>query len=309
MIERNGKDKSNAYFDEINRYGDAVLLANNAYLPLGFLAEAELAELDFFGQQTGFRFQNELVNAASGVEGDAWRILSGEDVIITGTDVDIYDQNSNGYCAYKNGKKGGAIVYTYVVDADGYMCVELNLPKRNDVAIWKNGVELYTESMSLPQMLAVGDVTIGDVIEIRATCKNSKESGTATITAAILNEQRFRTCYDVLNASTLKLSAFENTYVAGTISCNRDGLLYTSIPQNGNWFVKVDGEETETLLVGDVMVAVELSEGEHTVEFLYRNAAFELGWKLSAVSVILFAVLVYISRQPKNKGGKYVKKK
>jgi hypothetical protein len=45
------------------------------------------------------------------------------------------------------------------------------------------------------------------------------------------------------------------------------------------------------------------------VEFLYRNAAFELGWKLSAVSVILFAVLVYISRQPKNKGGKYVKKK
>ena len=308
MIERNGKDKTNAYFDEINRYGDAVLLANNAYLPLGFLADAELAEVDFFGELTGFQLQNLLVNAASGIEGDAWRILSGEDVAITGTDVEIYDQNSSGYCAYKNGKKGAAIVYTYEVDADGYMCVELNLPKRNDVAIWKNGVELYTESMSLPQMLAVGDVTIGDVVEIRATCKNANESGTATITAAILNEQRFRECHNVLNASTLNLTAFENTYVAGTISCNRDGLLYTSIPQNGNWFVKVDGEEVETLLVGDVMVAVMLPEGDHTVEFLYRNPAFELGWKISAGCGILFAVLVYISRLPKTKGGKYAKK-
>lgn len=47
MIERDGKDKSSTYFDEVNRFGVASLLVNTAYLPLGFLTEPALAELDF----------------------------------------------------------------------------------------------------------------------------------------------------------------------------------------------------------------------------------------------------------------------
>ena len=50
MIERDGKDKTSAYFEEINRFGDTVLLENTAYLPLGFLAEPELAQVDMQGE-------------------------------------------------------------------------------------------------------------------------------------------------------------------------------------------------------------------------------------------------------------------
>ena len=46
----------------------------------------------------------------------------------------------------------------------------------------------------------------------------------------------------------------------GTIDCDRDGLLYTSVPQNGNWSVKVDGKPAEIKLVGDCMVAVNLTQ-------------------------------------------------
>ena len=60
--------------------------------------------------------------------------------------------------------------------------------------------------------------------------------------------------------STLQLTTFEDTLVEGTINCNRDGLLYTSIPQNGNWVAYVDGEPAEIRLVGDAMVSVELME-------------------------------------------------
>ena len=309
MIERDGKDKSSVYFEEINRFGDAVLLENTAYLPLGFLTEEALAEVDFSSDGNGFRFQNSLMNAATGVEGDVWKLLSGDQLHIEGTDLTITDQNSSGYCAYEDALKGAVISYTYTVDADGFMCVELNFPKRNDVSIWKNGVELYSESMSLQQMMAVGDVVMGDVIEIRATCKNSNESGTLTITAAVLNEARFRECYDVLNASTLELTQFSNTLVEGTIDCNRDGLLYTSIPQNGNWSVEVDGEAAEVALVGDAMVGVLLTEGTHEVRFIYRNAAFSLGWKISLGCMIVFAVLIYVRYQPTVHKGKYVKKK
>ena len=309
MIERNGRDRESTYFKEVHRYGDVVLLQNRHYLPLGFLAEEELAELIFDFSSNGFRFQNDLMKAATGIQADVWKLMTGDCLTITGVDVTITEQNATGYCAYENSLRGSDIVYRYDVDSDGFFCVDLNFPKRNDVSIWLNGTELYNETMSLPQMMAVGDVVVGDVVEIRATCKNANESGTLTVNAAILSRERFEECYDVLSASTLELTEFTNTQVSGTIDCHRDGLLYTSIPQNGNWYARVDGEDAEVVTVGNAMTAVYLTEGNHEVTFTYRNDAFALGWKISLGCVLVFLILWYISNQKKESGGKYAKKK
>ena len=308
MIERQGKDKSSAYFDEINRFGEAVLLQNRYYLPLGFLADPALAQLEFDVSNNGFRFQNGLMGAASGMDGDVWHILGGDDLTIEGFDVTIQDQNTSGHCSYKADLKGGTVVYTYNIDSDGFLCISVNLPKRNDVAIWVNGEHRYTEAISLPQMLAIGDVYAGDVVELKMASKAEGEASTMTISAAVLDEAHFAACYDVLNASTLKLTEFSNTEVVGTILCNRDGLLYTSIPQNGNWYAEVDGEETETIAVGEAMTAVMLTAGEHEVRFYYHNPAFALGWKISLGCAVIFAILLWKNAQGENKRGKYVKR-
>ena len=309
MLERQGKDKSSSYFREINRFGDAVLLQNNYYLPLGFLTERALADLEFDVSNNGFQFQNELISTATGLQEDVWRMQGGDELTVEGKDVTIADWNPSGSCSYKDAAKNATIVYRYTVNADGFMCVSVNFPKRNDIAIWVNGEHRYTEAISLPQMLAVGDVSMGDEVELRMTCKNAGESSTMTISAAVLNPDRFERCYEVLSASTLELTEFSNTNVVGMIDCNRDGLLYTSIPQNGNWYVKVDGEEAETLTVGEAMTAVMLTEGAHEVQFYYRNGAFALGWKITLVCVAIFVTLIYRSNSQSDKKGKYEKSK
>ena len=307
MIERSGKDRESTYFDELHRYGDVALLKNNYYLPLGFLAETELADVAFTGDYNGFRFQNVLMSAATGLEEDVWHLLGVDDLVITAQDVTIKNQDGNGYCSYANGMNGATIVYTYTVPVDGFMCVELDFLKRNNVSIWKNGDPVYSETMTLRQMMAVADVVAGDVVEIKATCKSANESGTLDINAAILDNTRFEACYQILSASTLKLTEFTTTYVAGEINCDRDGLLYTSVPQNGNWHIYVDGEEAEAILTGDVMMGVELTEGEHFVEMRYKNRAFEWGWKISLLCVVIFGALVYQDRKKHPRGGKYQK--
>ena len=304
MIERDGMDKESAYFERIHSYGEITLLENRAYLPLGFLAEAELAEVKFNSGTTGFRFQNELMKAAAGIDKDLWKIVSGNSLNIEGMDVTVSDVNSNGYCSYSDGISGSAVRYFYTVDTDGFMCIDLNFPKRNSVTILKNDVELYSETTSLPQMMAVCDVAVGDVVEIRASCK-ADESGTLTVTAAILNEERFYECYEKLNASTLELTEFSNTRVSGMIECDWEGLLYTSIPQNGNWSVEVDGREAEAVLTGDVMLGVMLTEGTHQVTFTYHNDAFSLGWKISLGCALALVVMVLLTRSKSN--GKYYK--
>ena len=93
-------------------------------------------------------------------------------------------------------------------------------------------MELYKETISLPQMIAVGDVKTGDTIDIRVEC-DKDESSTMTLSAAVLNGERFARGYEILSASRLNLTRFRSTLVEGTVDCDRDGLLYTSVPQNG----------------------------------------------------------------------------
>jgi hypothetical protein len=249
------------------------------------------------------------MQAATGLEDNLWWIMSRDEWDVTAEDVTVTDIDPVGRTSYTDGMKGGTITYTYSVGTDGFMCVELNFPKRNSVTIWKNGEQLYSETMTLPQMMAVTDVVAGDVVEIKAACQNANESGNVDVSAAILNMDRFEDCYNVLAASTLELTEFGTTYVSGEITCNRDGLLYTSIPQNGNWTVKVDGVDAEVVLTGDVMVGVMLSEGDHEVEFIYRNKAFAWGWKISLLCAAVFGALVYLEYQKKPHGGKYKKEK
>lgn len=297
MLDRDGKDKESSVFTLVHHYGNTYLYKNEAYLPLGFLAESELADVDFSNSST-FQFQNQLFSAATGVAGEVWHKVSGDNLYIDGESVTVTSQNSGGYCEYQDAQSGSHVIYHYTADEDGFFCVYLNLPKRNGVVIRLNGVELYTETTSLPQMMAVGDVKVGDQVDIVLSCKDG-EKGTMTLSGAILNMERFWEGYEVLNASTLELTSFRNTKVEGVVEANRDGLLYTSIPQNGNWSVLVDGQETEIELVGDAMIAVPLTEGSHSVVFLYRNAAFELGWKISLLCALIFGALVLVVYKPR----------
>ena len=309
MIDRDGKDKQSEYFDYIHHYGNTYLYQNTAYLPLGFLTERELAEVEFDSGKNPFLLQNRIFSAATGLDQDVWHTVSGSNLEITAEDVTLSDQNSSGYCSYRDGLKNSKVYYNYTVQQDGFFCVYLNLPKRNAVSISLNGVELYTESMSLPQMMAVGDVAVGDVVTVQMTCKEN-EKGTMTLTSGVLNHDLFRRGYEILEASTLELTEFHNTRVEGTIHCDRDGLLYASIPQNGNWTVMVDGEPAEIKLVGDCMIGVELTEGTHTVTYVYRNPAFSLGWKVSLACAAILAALylhVYKPRIPRHTKGKYEK--
>ena len=300
MLERDGDVEPNAYFDEVHHYGDVYLLENNAYLPLGFVANSQLANVQFQTTGNRFDFQNTLLDAASGIGGNVWNPVSGTSLEITSDSIEITNKSSSGYATYKS-KDRGYVTFTYTIDQPGFLCIDLNLTKRNNYNVTLNDVMLYSETYSLPQMIAVSQVVPGDVVEIRFTCA-ANETGTLSVNACLLDDALFRQAYDKLNASTLELTEFTTTYVEGTVDANRDGLLYTSIPQDGNWQVRVDGAPVNTVLVGDVMIGVPITAGNHTVSFTYNNKAFNLGWKISLACLAAFLILIQVCYAPKRRG-------
>ena len=307
MIDRDNKDKTSTFFADRNHFGDTTLLENQAYLPLAFLTQPELSQLTFDASGNAFQFQDQLFAAATGLEGDVWHRIPGENLTITAVDATVSEEDGTGYCKYVSEKSNASVTYSFTAPRDGFACLHLNLPKRNSYYVSVNGTELYKETISLPQMIAVDDVLAGDVIDVRIVCK-ADENSTMTVGAAILDMDRFWQGYEILKSSTLELTDFESTRVKGVIQCNRDGLLYASIPQNGNWEVTVDGKPAKIQLVGDCMIGVPLTEGNHSVIYTYRNRAFSLGWKISVGCAMVFALLAYgqiPAKQAAKKRGRY----
>ncbi len=287
MLERSGKVEDNSYFDLIYSKDAVHLLENNAYLPLGFLANSQLLNVDFKYVDNRFTFQNYLFTQATGVKQDAWKLVPKSALTINSNTPTFSPYTPTGFCSYATDNNPGTITYTYTANAKGLLCIFIEQSKKNSFTLSLNGNELYSETYSVPQMLSVSDVKVGDIVEIQVKCKAS-EKGTVRIDAGILDEEVFRQHYDVLAESTLNLTSFSNTNIKGTINCNRDGLLYTSIPQNGNWSVYVDGKPAEALTVCNAMVGVMLPEGEHTIQFVYHNEAFSTGWKISLICLLGF---------------------
>ena len=297
MIERDGRDRTSSVFSEVHHYEKVYLLENTAYLPLGFLAEETLAELDFSGGDNAFFFQNALFSAATGLDANVWTPIVGSGMTVLGNGTQVEESQVQGRVSYGECETGAYVSYFFTADRPGFACIHLDLPKRNDFVVAVNGVDVYRETISLPQMLAVGDLNPGDAVEVRVLCKK-EETGSMTVTAALLDEDLFRWGYSILNASTLHLTSFRQTRVEGSIRCDRDGLLYTSVPQNGNWHLYVDGQEVEPTLVGDCMISVPLTQGEHSIVLKYRNRAFALGAAVTILCAGVFGTFSYLAYRP-----------
>ena len=316
MIERDGQLKDNPYFPVKYTYNKVSLLENSAYLPLGFLAESGLADLNWGSYGNTFVFQNALFSAATGLAEPVFTVTPTSWLEVEPNGTVIKSKSSAGYVSYENASSRTVLCYRYRIADSGFLCLEMNFSARNKFTFWKNGKEIYgygdfsnlNDKISLPQTMSVSQVEPGDVIEIRVMCE-ANEKGSVTIRAGLMDDEIFRQGYDILSASTLKLTEFSNTRITGTVQCDRDGLLYTSIPQDGNWKVTVDGEEAEIKLIGNAMVAVELTEGVHELRFTYHNEAFSLGWKISALCFAVFLALVWVAYRPKlsRYQGKYTK--
>ena len=287
MIERDGQVEENKYFKNKYRNDNVYLLENQAYLPLAFLAQEQLADFEFYKASNSFYFQNDLFRAATGLSDDVWTVLPDSCLTHQTWSANVTQTGAGGYLYYDQKEKGSWVRYQFKSTEEGFACLDLDLSARNQITVWKNGTQLYSESLGLPQTLAVADVEVGDEIWVDVWCRPN-EKGSMYVRVGVLNDEVFQLGYNLLNASTLELTSFKDTKVEGTINCSRDGLLYTSIPQNGNWHVYVDGEEAEIKLVGDTMIAVKLAQGEHQITIRYRNKSFTLGLIATIVCSLAF---------------------
>ena len=308
LIERN-QPKETPYFTSVYQSGDVHLLKNNYYLPLGFMVDPQLSELQFSSMER-FTFQNKLLSAALGEEAKPWTMVNKNCVEIVSSDsVTLSDvtKDTVSSCVVSAKDEDGYVDFIYNIDQERFLNLSFNvLPSKNSSELIKPKIRIYidrgdgfpenpliVEDYTLSYTLAVGQVHPGDRVRVTMDCPKGVRNATYRISAAYLDSSVMDYAHETFSRSTLKLTQFEDTVVSGTIQCEKAGLLYTSIPQNNdNWHVYVDGKEAEITLIGNAMIGVKLEEGNHTITFRYENKAFQVGLITSIVCVILFSSIV-----------------
>lgn len=307
MLERDGDVEDNPYFDTIHNFGNVYLQENNKYLPLGFLAESTLTDYKFLDDTDFFVKQNDFFRAATGVEKDVWYVLKNSSLSTSfSEDIIVGTTTSSGLTSYSTKDRAGTARYTYTSEAPGFLCLQMRMTRQNSYKIYLNGQELYKESTSYEHVASVCRVFPGDKIELEITCK-SNESGTLAIRAAVVMDKVLQEGYEKLAASTMQITDFSNNKIHGSINCDRDGLLYTSIADDGNWVVEVDGKPVEHKLVGDCMIGVELTKGHHDIRLVYRNKAFTTGLVISIACASVFVSIIVVTHIIHSRKGKFAK--
>ena len=94
-----------------------------------------------------------------------------------------------------------------------------------------------------------------------------------------------------LGAEAPELLELEGNRVYAEMTLSEPKLLCFSIPYNKGWTAYVDGEKAEILPVNTMNLAVELGEGEHTVELRYQTPGLSAGAAVSAGGLISLGIL------------------
>ena len=101
-----------------------------------------------------------------------------------------------------------------------------------------------------------------------------------------LDKAVFESAVERLGHSGLEITSFSDTHIEGTVNAERgDRVMFTGIPYDSGWRVRIDGERAELLETVDCLLAFELPEGEHTVELSYLPSCVIVGCSASAVGI------------------------
>ena len=278
LISHNSAHLDKTHMSLVKSSGSVNLLQNTSYLPMGFLVKDSLLDYDVATLQRTdpLANQNLFFKLSTGIDGELYQdIPSASETSTEITAVAPHD--------------GIAVAYV----------TSLNKESRN-LSIKVNGTQVVSQYIQRPFIMMVGSVNAGDTL--------SCSSGAGSISGrfAMMDESLFQQARSQFARSTLRATKVSDTCIRGNINAVEDGLFYTSIPFIDGWKAYVDGEEVEITPVGNALIAFKLSKGPHIVEMTYSPEGFPSGLIVTIVGLLIFAVMIVLSRRKINLIDRYL---
>lgn len=146
-----------------------------------------------------------------------------------------------------------------------------------------------------PYIFDCGDMTTGDYISVSIEAESSCGGN---VYACMLDDSVYAEEIATLKQNQMNVSKFTDTKVVGTMVAPRDGCVFTSIPYDTGWTVKVDGKKVETFDAGKAMLAFDIAAGSHDITFTFFPRGLALGITLTVIAILALIFIGWVKRHP-----------
>lgn len=182
--------------------------------------------------------------------------------------------------------------YTLTIPETGFYYIDVTNSSIKNVTLSTGDITKDFSNVNRGFFLDLGKLEAGTFVSL--TTEQDDQNFTAE--AYRLDLTQLETLVDTLGKTPFIADHYTDTSVTGRITAPYDGLLYTSIPYEKGWTVKVDNVETEPVVFADTMLAIPVTAGAHSIELSYRPDGLLLGVMISVVSALLLILSILIGR-------------
>ena len=103
------------------------------------------------------------------------------------------------------------------------------------------------------------------------------------------NIKNIEKAHDILKKNQIEYSYYTDSKIEGTINLDKDQIIFTSIPYDTNWEIKIDDKIVKPVKIFDSLLGIETKEGKHKIKLEYKEH-FTIP---ILISLITLTVVVY----------------
>lgn len=284
----------NIYDEDI---GNTLYAYENPYaLSIAYGVNDKIKDLDFSKDYNNpFELMNSIVTAMLGEEERVtlFKELPLDNTFTTNLTMSYVEEHLK--YVHTNSASPGRITYctTAATDANVYMYVPTDYPRETKLKINSHdwGTCLGNESW---RVIDIGKHNEGESINASLTLEEDRLyiSDDELHIFYYFDAELFKEVMPKLQLSSYEVTEHSADRLYGSVDiAEGQTTLFTTIPYDEGWKVTVDGKEVKTFMTLDCLMALDIAEGEHTIEFIYRSDAVVHGAIFSIAGVVLFAAV------------------
>lgn len=286
----------NEYYKKVLEEGDYIVYENPFALPIAFMVNDSLKYIDTL-DVNAFELNNRLLSSMVNTKKAINKSLNVKEIISE----NLISTINNGEVCYERMDKQKASSITFIVEAEDnnpvYMFLKSNAYESgtvssNQVRVSINGVRKFTAFDSRNYNVEyIGAFNKGEDIRIEINL-NTNKLYLKELQIYSCDVDEFEEVYNNLKENIISDTDYRDGYVKGKISVTEDKtLIYTSIPYDEGWTVKIDDRKVEYVKILDGLIGVdvdteEFSEGEHVIELKYKVRGLMVGIVISFLALV-----------------------
>lgn len=272
---------------------DNVSIYENPYpTSLGFAVSNNVKEWDQ-DMYTAMPAQNILAYDMTGYGG----FFQEESPAISVTSDTATVSYSNNQVSFTPNASGAMyFMLNFTADHDGDYYVNCRGNYVTKLRFYINGHEMAYDRYQI-QIFHLGQLKTGDYVSIEYEYSNINKSEVAPFYVATFQRAAFENVYQELVKNRLDVDTWKDGYVSGTIEMPENKTLFTSIPYDTGWHIKIDGKTVPYYKTVGSFIGVDMEPGSHTIEFTYIPNGLIPGILISVICMVLLLISLQIEKK------------